>query len=317
MNANDKNKLLDDYINYIETIKGLSENSSKSYHYDLIVFFRFLKFRFHLVPEDISFDEIDISDIDIELLSDVSLPDLYGFLSYAAKERHNSDYSRARKIATLRSFFGYIVGKRKLLSINPVDELERPKLPSRQPVFLTLDESKRLLNAIKGRNKERDYAIITMLLNCGMRLSELTNIKLSDIKEDTLKVVGKGNKERTIYLNHAVLKALDNYLSIREIKENMDLPFLFLSEQNNQISDRAVQHMLKKHLKVAGLDSDKISVHKLRHTAATLMYRYGETDIRSLQKILGHESISTTEIYTHVDEEQLREAVGKNPLSDL
>ena len=225
-------------------------------------------------------------------------------------------------MSSIKTFFNYLTAKANLLEINPAQNLEAPKLGKRIPKYLTLDESKKLLEVTEqddNRNPERDYAIITIFLNCGIRLSELVNINIQDIsfEEEKMNVIGKGNKERTIYLNNACIKAIKEYLAVRpnDLNNPENKKPLFLSERKNRISQRTVQVIVKKELQKAGLDTNKYSVHKLRHTAATLMYQNG-VDIRALQELLGHESISTTEIYTHVDNSQIREAVRQNPLAD-
>jgi len=317
MDALPHNPIIESYLDYLSAVRGFSENSIQSYEYDLILFFKYLKIRFNKVPKEMPFENIPYSDIDLSLLTQVQLIDLYAFLRFLSKERDNTDYGRSRKVSVLRSFFTYLSNKEHLLPHNPTDELENPKLPKHQPAYLSLEESKHLLDTIDGRNKTRDYAIITILLNCGIRLSELTGIRINDIKEDTIRVTGKGDKQRTIYLNQAVLDALSDYLLLRKAENTIDIPWLFVSERKQQMSNRAVQHMVKKHIIKAGLDPDRISVHKLRHTAATLMYQYGHADIRSLQQILGHESVATTEIYTHLDNQSLYETVQNNPLASM
>lgn len=308
--------ILKDFLNYTETIKGKSKNTVKEYFYDLRLFLRYLKaVRYKLDMNEI--DKIDISDIDAGLLKGVTLSDLYSFMSFTSRVRNNNACSRARKVASLKSFFNYMTNKAKLLDSNPAVELESPKIIKRLPRYLNIEESKKLLMSIEGKHSERDYAILTLFLNCGLRLSELVGINLNNIKGDTLVVYGKGAKERTIYLNNACKKALDDYLRIRPKNHVKDRNALFLSERNQRISVKTVQHIVKKYIKAAGLDPERYSVHKLRHTAATLMYRHGNVDIRALQQILGHESISTTEIYTHVDNAQIRNAVENNPLSDF
>ncbi|WP_213818427.1 tyrosine recombinase XerC [Garciella nitratireducens] len=309
--------LLEDYLNYMETIKGKSPKTIQAYQYDLVLFFRYMKIRFKEVEKEIPFNKIDIYDIDQEFIQKIKLNDLYAFLSFVAKKRNNSQYARARKVACLKSFFKYLYSKVKIIKENPALELESPKAYSRHPVYLQLQEAEKLIHSIEGIHKERDKAIIILFLNCGLRLSELTNIKLDDIQGDTLKVIGKGNKERTVYLNNACLNAIKKYLKVRPTEGVKDPNFLFLSQQKRQISQRTVQHLVKKHLEKAGLNRNKFSVHKLRHTAATLMYQYGHVDIRALQQILGHENISTTQIYTHVNDEQLRRASQQNPLANF
>lgn len=308
---------LQDFLSYMDTIKGKSANTIREYHYDLRNFLRFLKLHYRLVPIDSEFESIVVSDMDIEFIKKITLSDLYAYMSYLSLDRSNKVTSRARKVASIRSLFNYLTTKAKVLEINPAKELESPKLGKRIPKYLNVDESKQLLNAIDGDNKERDFAIITLFLNCGLRLSELISINLSQIKDDKLTVIGKGNKERTVYLNHASKMALNEYLRVRPKENVKDKNALFLSERKKRISPRSIQYIVKKYLAAAGLDTDKISPHKLRHTAATLMYQYGNVDIRSLQEILGHESVATTEIYTHINKEQLKDAVNKNPLADF
>ncbi|BDR83743.1 tyrosine recombinase XerC [Clostridium tetani] len=308
---------LNNFLNYLTTVKERSPNTMSAYKVDLVMFFRFLKLYKTKLSKDIEFDDIDISDIDDEFIRKITLTDLYSFMAFLDNYRDNGSYAKARKVATLKSFFKFLYSKVKILEENPAIELESPKIKKRNPTYLTLEESKRLLASIDGTNKARDYCIITLFLNCGLRLSELCSIDISKIKEDTLYVIGKGNKERTIYLNKACLKAVEDYLKVRNknLDKIKDKDALFISRNNTRINKRTVEIMLKKYLKKANLDEEKYTPHKLRHTAATLMYKHGDVDIRSLQKILGHENISTTQIYTHVDNEKLREAVKLNPLS--
>lgn len=309
---------VDDFLNYMETIKGKSKNTIEAYSYDLEVFFKFMKNRKNNTLYDLNYDMTDIfiNDIDDNFIKTISLIDLYAFLSYVANYRDNKNYARARKVACLRSYFKYLHTKAKIIDQNPAAELETPKVDSRHPIHLTLDESKKLLESVDGENMSRDFAIITLFLNCGLRLSELVGIDINKISEDTLTVIGKGNKERTVYLNKACISAIDNYRKDRQTDGVIDKNALFLSERKKRISKRTVQHIVKKFIENAGLDSNKFSTHKLRHTAATLMYKYGNVDIRALQQILGHDNISTTEIYTHVDDERLRQAIRSNPLSN-
>jgi site-specific recombinase XerD len=304
-----------EFLNYMETIRGKSKNTITAYSYDLILFFKFIKIKRGYAASGIEIDEIPVDDIDLYIMDNISLSDLYSFLSFAANQRDNKNYARARKVACLRSFFKYL-HKMKMISNNPSTDLESPKINSRHPVYLTLEESKLLLSSIDGENKERDYAIITLFLNCGLRLSELISIDINKITGDTLTVIGKGNKERTVYLNNACLEALKEYMKVRPAEAVKEKNALFLSERKRRISKRSVQYLVKKYIGVSNLDTDKYSPHKLRHTAATLMYKYGKVDIRSLQEILGHENISTTQIYTHLDEDTLRSAVQSNPLSE-
>jgi len=306
--------LLEDYLNYMKSIKGVSKNTINEYHYDLQMLFRFLKRRYRLVDSSVPFNEIDIFDLDEKFFIKINLRDLISFFSYLDNDRENSNITRARKTASVRSFFHYLHKIIKVIDEDPSSELTVPKGNKRQPVYMTLDESLALLTQVDGRNSERNYAIITLFLNCGMRISELVSIDIDKIRGDILTVVGKGNKERTVYLNEACIAAIENYLPIR-YKIDTNKKALFLSEQKTRITPRGVQHMLKSQLKKAGLDFTKYTPHKLRHTAATLMYKYGDVDIRALQEILGHTSVATTEIYTHIDEDRLRKAVSKNPLA--
>jgi len=311
--------ILEDYLNYTETIRGKSASTTKEYYYDLRIFFRFLKVRYRLIDKDTQFEEINIEDVDIEFIRKVNIQDLHAFVSYVDKKRNNGNYGKARKVASVRSFFDYLCNKINLLDKNPADNLEFPKTDKRQPIYLTLDEAKKLLDVVNQNKsdffRKRDYAIITLFLNCGLRLSELESINIDKIKGDTLTVVGKGNKERTIYLNDACISALEDYISVRP-KVDSKNKALFLSMRKNRMSNRAIQHMIDKYLEKSGLDPSVYSTHKLRHTAATLMYKYGNVDIRALQEILGHENVSTTQIYTHIDDERLRDAVKSNPLSN-
>jgi integrase/recombinase XerD len=311
---------ISEFLNYLSVIKGKSNNTVAGYKIDLIVFFRFLKLYKGLCPKNIEFEEIKINDIEDNFIKKIKLADFYAFLSFAENQRNNSSYARARKVAAFKSFFKYLHTKTKILDDNPTSDLETPKISKRNPVYLTLDESKKLLHSIDSDNKhqKRDLCIITLFLNCGLRLSELCSINITSIKEDTLTIVGKGNKERTVYLNKACLKTISEYMLVRNtmdiLSDHRDA--LFISERKCRLNKRTVEKIVKKYIGNAALDKDKYTPHKLRHTAATLMYKHGNVDIRSLQKILGHENISTTQIYTHVDDEQLRQAVKSNPLSD-
>jgi integrase/recombinase XerD len=313
-------KRLMEFLNYLTVIKAKSINTIDGYRIDLTMFFRFLKYSKEVRSKTVKFDEINIDDIDDSFIKNIVLSDIYAFLSFTENQRNNSAYARARKVAAIRSFFKYLSAKTKILTENPASDLETPKISKRNPVYLTLEESKSLLNSIDADNKhyKRDLCIITLFLNCGLRLSELCSIDISRIKEDILTIVGKGNKERTVYLNKACLKALLEYMTVRRTIETLEehKDALFISERKSRINKRTVEKIVKKYIEAAGLDKSKYSPHKLRHTAATLMYKHGKVDIRSLQKILGHENISTTQIYTHVDDDKLRQAVNSNPLNE-
>ena len=314
---------LNSFLDYTITILNKSPNSVKEYNYDIANFLKYMKKQLKLADED-NYKDVKINDMTIDTLKKFSLQDIHGYVSYMARELKSSPATRARKISSIRVFFKYLTSKAKLLEVNPAQDLETPKIGKRMPKYLSLEESKKLLNVSQDnsdRNSNRDHAIITLFLNCGMRLSELVGINISniDFSESKMTVIGKGNKERTIYLNKACMNAITDYLSIRphdKVKTN-SRDALFLSERKERISNRTVQNIVKNELARAGLDTTKYSVHKLRHTAATLMYQYGDVDIRALQELLGHESISTTEIYTHVNDERVRNAVENNPLANL
>ena len=323
INHEDNPEYLNSFLDYTITILNKSPNTVKEYNYDIANFLKYIKKQFKLTDEA-DLKEIKINDMDISILKKITLQDIHGYISYMAIDLKSSPATRARKISAIRVFFKYLTSKAKIIDVNPAQDLETPKLGKRMPRYLSLEESKKLLNVSQDdtdRNSIRDHAIITLFLNCGMRLSELVGINISniDFSESRMTVIGKGNKERTIYLNKACMNALKDYLSIRphDKVKNDSRDALFLSERKERISNRTVQNIVKNELARAGLDTTKYSVHKLRHTAATLMYQYGDVDIRALQELLGHESISTTEIYTHVNDERVRNAVENNPLANL
>jgi len=312
--------LLIDFIMNMETIKGRSVKTVDEYFLDLRMFFRFLKVRFGAVSKDTQYDDIDIKDIDVAFLEKITLLDVYSFLDYLLRERDDGASTRARKTSAIRSFFKYITQKKGLLKQNPVIELETPSTKKALPKYLTLEQSMVLLESVDGVDKERDYAILTLFLNCGLRLSELVGININSINSDaTLRVLGKGNKERIIPLNNACLEAVRNYLEVRQNDKIRDFDAknaLFISRLNKRIGQRSVQLIVEKYLKKIGL-TDGYSTHKLRHTAATLMYQHGNVDIRILKDILGHSNLGTTEIYTHISNSQMVEAIESNPLSQI
>lgn len=306
---------LRDFLNYLSVIKNKSSKTIDEYYLDIRTFLRFIKLYNGLVNDE--FKNIITSDLTIDYIKNIQLSDLYEYAAYLKLERNNNDNTRARKISSLKTFYNYMFVKAKVIDYNPTIELESPKTKKSLPKYLTLEESINLLSVIDGEYKIRDFAIITLFLNCGLRLSELVGINISDIRDDSLYVTGKGNKERTIYLNESCVNAINDYLKIRPHDGVIDRDALFISRFNKRISNAMVQNLVKKYLTMAGLDPRRYSVHKLRHTAATLMYRHGQVDVKLLQGILGHENLSTTEIYTHVDDKQLKDAVSKNPLSDI
>lgn len=311
--------LVNDFLSYLENVRGKSPRTVAEYELDLRTFFRFMKRHMELVPADTDFDAIPIADIDISIVKKITISDIYAYLDFLTRERDNHAAARSRKVASMRSFFKYLQNKVQMLEINPCDNLDAPKVRSSLPKYLSMEESLELLDVVDGPFRERDYCILTLFLNCGMRLSELVGINLSDIKTDTLTVIGKGNKERVVYLNEACLAAISDYLDVRA--KNAIKPAarnaLFISRLGNRISNKTVQHIVKKYLEEAGLGGKGYSTHKLRHTAATLMFRDGGVDLRTLQEILGHEQLSTTQIYTHVSDEQMRTAASKNPLAHV
>lgn len=314
--------VLDQYCNYMLAALGRSELTVKEYRYDIICFCRFYKQDKNLVSPDVVFEEIDVTDIDVPMLNKVTTDDLLAFIIWLSRTRKQSNAARARHVASLKSFFKYLHAKKRLIDNNPAYDLETPKIGKRNPKYLTLEQSQKLLQTAYESPKEsnvRDYCMLTLFLNCGMRLSELRGINTNDIRGTTLTVIGKGNKERTIYLNDSCLAALDDWMNERNsIKVKPEAgKALFVSKRGTRISDDMIQIVIKRLLEEAGIDTRVYSVHKLRHTAATLMYKYGHVDIRNLQMILGHQSVSTTQIYTHVDEEALQKAVESNPLASF
>lgn len=313
----DAPEIINDYLRYISVVKGKSLNTVNEYYLDLRNFFRFLKIDHKLVNKDTPLTEIKIDDIDIDFVKSITLNDAYKFLSYMKSERNNSATTRCRKISSISSFFKYLTNKKMLLTFNPMEELEMPKQSKRLPKYLTLEQCYDLLNAVDGPYKERDYCILILFLNCGMRLSELCSINYNDIQGNKLKIIGKGDKERELYLNDACLNAINEYMKFRPNDGIKDKYALFISRQNKRISPKSVQAMVNKYIEKIGLGGQGYSVHKLRHTAATLMYRYGGVDIRVLKDILGHENLGTTEIYTHISDLQMQTAINSNPLSNV
>jgi site-specific recombinase XerD len=304
-----------DFLVYMETIKGKSPKTTSEYYIDLRTFFRFIKKSRDLAPQAETFEDIPISDVDISLAGSVSLSDIYEYLYYISRERNNNASTRSRKISSLRSFYKFLCEKTGAIKENPTRNLETPKKKRSLPKHLSLEDSMEFLSAIEGPDASRDYCIMTIFLNCGLRLSELVGLNITDIAENTLTVTGKGNKERIVYLNKACLDAIASYLEVRPKEMLKDKNALFISRLKTRISPKTVQWIVKKDLAAAGLSDKGYSAHKLRHTAATLMYQYGGVDIRALQELLGHENLSTTEIYTHTSSKQLKEAVSNNPLA--
>jgi len=319
--------ILKDFLVYHETIKGHSPKTVDEYFLDLRTFFRFLKIERGVVPRNSDFDSIDIMDVNLNFVGAVTLNEVYDYLAFLARDRivnqrsRSKEYglaatTRARKIACIRSFYKYLTVKAKLLAENPVADLDSPKTPKTLPHYLSLDESRRLLNAVIGNNRERDYCILSIFLNCGLRISEIVGLNVSDFHTDSLRVIGKGNKERIAYLNESTINAINDWLLARRSMVPAHEPALFVSSRRTRISREMVHSMVKTNLLRAGLDRTQYSAHKLRHTAATLMLQNG-VDVRTLQEVLGHEHLNTTQIYTHVDNSELRIAAAANPLANF
>ncbi len=311
-----------DYLYYLQTVKGRSPKTVDEYFNDLRTFFRFMKRHKKLIPYDTPDCDIKVDDVDLDLIGSVTLTDAYEFMNYLLRVRHNDKAARARKTTSIKSFYHYLAVNKGLLKTDPLEKLERPQARDKNPLpkYLTLEQSIELLNAVDGKFKERDYCILTFFLNCGMRLAELVAMDYTDIRSDnTAQIIGKGNKKRIIYLNEACMSAYHDYMKVRPVEgvRAEDKHALFLSARNRRISREMVQKTVYKYLEKIGLDSQGYSVHKLRHTAATLMYQHGNVDIRVLKDVLGHENLSTTEIYTHLDSSQIERAAKSNPLSKV
>lgn len=312
-------QILRNYLNFMIVIKGKSPNTVREYYYDLRLFFRFVQASIKEIPLE-KINSVNLDDFDEKILTEISLNDLYEFMAYINNEHSSNDNYRARKVASLKSFFNYLHIKINFIETNPAANLDSPKIKKRMPRYLSLEESISFLNNIDGKFQARDLAIFVLFLNCGLRLSELVGINLKNINFDkrTLRVIGKGNKERMVYLNDLCIDAITNYLEVRpEVSVQSDIDALFLSSQGRRISNRMVEILAKKYFEKAGLDYNLYSPHKLRHTAATLMYRDGNVDIRTLQELLGHTSLATTQIYTHIKNDDLKDAADSNPLAKI
>ena len=320
-------QILRDFLTYHETIKGQSQLTIAEYALDLRMFLRFMKLMRNEMPMSTDLEIIDIRDIDIEFIRQITASEIFDFLSYLSSDRPlNPDSpaselgvspaTRARKLSAIKSFYKYLTVRTKQLQENPVADLEYPKLRKSLPRYLTLEQSKALLRSVEGQNQKRDYAILMLFLNCGIRRSELVGLNLADVYEDRLRVVGKGNKERFVYFGTPCRRAIDDYLVERNKKVLTDNRALFGSRNGERISATAVHRLVKKALTQAGLDADQFSAHKLRHTAATLMLS-GGVDVKTVQDVLGHENLNTTQIYTHIESTELKIAAEANPIARL
>ena len=316
--------LVREFASYKAVIQNSSEKTISEYLLDLRTFFRFLEARvLGISPESEEFDNIEIQHIELNYIKNITTEDIYEFLMYADSIRGNMWAAKARKLSAIKGFFKYLHIKRMMIDENPAANIEAPKKKQTLPKFLSIDESLSLLEAVKNdhesKSRIRDFAIITLFLNCGMRVSELVRIDINDVDREfrSMTVTGKGNKQRIIYLNSACRDALKDYYDERMGQRHVSAisPALFLSNREQRISVKTVQWLVYKYLDMAGLESKHYSVHKLRHTAATLMYQSGNVDVRVLKDILGHEQLNTTQIYTHVSSKSMEQAMESNPLS--
>ncbi len=318
-------QILKDFLSYHETIKGQSAKTIQEYYLDLRMFLRFMVLVKREMPYDTDLNTIEIKDVDLAFIETISVSDIFDFLSYLANDRipdqrEHADpgigsAARARKLSSIKSFYKYLTHS-KQLDVNPVQDMEFPKIRKSLPRYLTLEQCTSLLKAVDGPNAKRDYAILMLFLNCGIRRAELVGLNLTDIYEDRIRVVGKGNKERIVYMGAACKAAIDAYLPERNKMVLTDNRALFGSRDKNRISVTAVHRLVKKHLLAAGLDASQFSAHKLRHTAATLMLSHG-VDVKTVQEVLGHENLNTTQIYTHIESTELKIAAEANPLSKI
>lgn len=328
MNTKDCPRILREFLSYHEAIKGQSSHTVSEYYLDLRMFLRYMVMIRSDLPYDTDLNTISIKDVDLDFIRNISLEDIYDFFSYLSDDRiyhpetkHPGqgieNAARARKLSAIKSFYKYLTVRTKQLEENPVADVEYPKLRRALPKYLTLEQAKELLSAVSGTHAKRDFAILMIFLNCGLRISELAGLNYGDIYKDRLRVLGKGNKERTVYMGEACQTAIDQYNDSLQIQDRTDPKRpLFLSQKGGRMSTNAIHRLVKKHLLAAGLDATQYSAHKLRHTAATLMLSRG-VDVKTVQEVLGHEHLNTTEIYTHIENTELKIAAEANPLSDF
>lgn len=307
-----------EFLNYLGNVLGRSDLTVEEYYRDLRTFFRFIIKDRGLIDKDIPIDEVDISCVDLEMAGSVTFSEVILFLNYCKDERSNAAATRARKTSSLKDFYKYLTVKTHRLSHDPTEELEAPKKGKKLPKYLTLEESLQLLQSVDGEFKERDYCILVFFLNCGLRRSELVGINLSDINSNyEMKIRGKGNKERILTLNPACVNALNEYLKVRPVNAITDKDALFISRKNCRMTGKGVYHMVNHYMTKIGKGDQGYSPHKLRHTAATLMYQKGGVDVKTLQAILGHSNLGTTQIYTHIADAQVSEGLNANPLAKV
>ena len=318
-------QVLREFLSYHETIKGQSKRTVSEYYLDIRMFLRFVKLMRNELLVNTPLEDVPIKDVDLDFVRSISSTEVFDFLSFLANDRvpegsHDDpgigSAARARKLSAIKSFYNYLSVSTKQIKENPVKDIEFPKIRRSLPKYLTLEESTALLKSVSGPNQKRDFAILMLFLNCGIRRSELVGLNLTDVYDDRIRVVGKGNKERIVYMGASCRKAIDEYIVERNKIVLSDNRALFGSRDKNRISVTAVHRLVKKHLLAAGLDSTQFSAHKLRHTAATLMLSNG-VDLKTLQEVLGHENLNTTQIYTHIESTELKIAAEANPLSHL
>ena len=316
---NDAPDILIEFLDYHSSVRGHSNLTISGYYHDLKILFKFLKIRRCLVPQNTPFDEIDITDVDIDFIKTIKIEELYRYQSFSPEKPNAvnalSAASRCRRTSSVKSFFNYLSNKRHLLDSNIAQELDMPKRQASLPKYLEESECERLLNACSGEFEKRDYCILMLFLSCGLRISELVSLNTTDIYEDHLRVLGKGNKERVVFFGEGCREAIDDYMAVRNTKDlnESDKNALFISKKNCRFGVRGIERMVDKKLLEAGLDASRYSPHKLRHTAATLMLKNG-VDTRALQEVLGHSNLNTTQIYTHLDNAALHEAAMANPI---
>lgn len=318
---NDCPYYLRDFLTYVRSIRNHTERTEEGYYLDLRIFLRYLLMINGDVSADTPFEEIKIKDCPLEYLERFTLMGAYQYMQFLIEERHNNNTTRSRRTSSLRQFYAYLKSKAGLIKNNPIELLEHPKSVQKLPKYMELEQSEQLLSNIDSKNQKRDFCIITLFLNCGLRLSELVGLNISDYSETsrTLRVFGKGQKERIIYINDACISAINEYLKVRPKSPN-EPNAMFISGNSygqKRLTNRRVQRIVEDQLNRAGLGNLGLSTHKLRHTAATLMYEYGGVDPLVLKEVLGHKSVATTQIYTHLSDADRQKAAESTPLANF